>query len=861
MAQKLNLSYDENLVAELSNKFDLRDPNAEALADLVKRIEKGNYDALEPLVLNLATGAGKTYVMAAFIEYLRRQGHPNVMVVTPTKVVQDKTVLDFTEGSHRYIGGFDVPPRLVTPGDVSNLRVDNVASDLFVGEGASTLYVFNVQQLFPPKDGGKNVATGDEAARRKTWKFQEDSGALAQRLIDTEDLVIIADESHLFGSTAKTFRKSLTSLKPAVTVGLTASPDKGDDIVYHYPLWRAIQDGYVKQPVLVYRESGYASEDRQLQDALSLLAIKEEAYANYRAAHPNGKQTKPLLFVVCSDVAHATKIAKRLRGPGFVGDPLAVLQVDNEHNNNATQSYLRYLDTDNSPVRVIVSVNKLREGWDTKRIAVMCTLRTMGSEVLTQQVMGRGLRLPFGALTKVPAIDELDILSHESFVKLLKSENVLKQFGIENAVREGDEKEIITPPGTSNPPQVGAGAGDGTGATSDTATDTGETGTTVQPSEDSRTRGDGPDTPAVDRTVGTRALTDEDDVAKGVEIFTPVVVHVNEKFAGTTFDFPSSAMTKTKKQFELVDLPNSVIVKRAEKVTDTDEYLARTKIGVADEGNKIELDNDDRSAVPSFKQTPSQVAAELIRRVMGPGTVASTPENNSQLKRRIVPTFMEATKIEQWTEKAKESAARHLKELIVEESRKANAQTGTTVSIHPVTLPIDDSFALDLDKKILDLLDRQEKSAGKAGFSTAEYYGTWKKGLFEAARFDSFTGEYRLAALLDLDPNVVWWKRIYSHERARVAYTPHNSYVPDFVVFDKDGTHWIVEAKENRGRDDERVQAKRAAAERVVRQLVGMPEYEDQTWGYLIAYEDDIASSDSWADLVAGSVTERMPTL
>ena len=228
----------------------------------------------------------------------------------------------------------------------------------------------------------------------------------------------------------------------------------------------------------------------------------------------------------------------------------------------------------------------------------------MGSEVLTQQVMGRGLRLPFGSLTKVPAIDELDILSHESFVKLLESENVLKQFGIENAVREGGGKEIITPPGTSNPPQVGAGAGGGTGATGDT-TDTGETGTTVQPGEDSRTRGAGPDTPAVDRTVGTRALTDEDDVAKGVEMFTPVVVHVNEKFSGTTFDFPSSVMTKTKKQFELVDIPNSVIVERADKVTDTDEYLARTKISVADEGNKIELDNDDRSAVPSFKQTPS----------------------------------------------------------------------------------------------------------------------------------------------------------------------------------------------------------------------------------------------------------------
>lgn len=246
MAQTLNLSYDENLVAELTSKFDLRVPDTEGLSELVKRVEKGNYNSLEPLVLNLATGAGKTYVMAAFIEYLRRQGHPHVMVVTPTKVVQDKTVLDFSEGSHRYIGGFDIPPRLVTPGDVSNLRVNDLAPDLFVGEGASTLYVFNVHQLFPPKEGGKNVATGEEAARRKTWKFQEDSGALAQRLIDTEDLVIIADESHLFGATAKTFRKSLIALKPAVTVGLTASPDEDDDIVYRYPLWRAIQDGYVK---------------------------------------------------------------------------------------------------------------------------------------------------------------------------------------------------------------------------------------------------------------------------------------------------------------------------------------------------------------------------------------------------------------------------------------------------------------------------------------------------------------------------------------------------------------------------------------------------------------------------------------
>lgn len=323
---------------------------------------------------------------------------------------------------------------------------------------ASMLYVFNVQQLFPPKDGGKSQATGQEAQRRKTWRWQEEYGSLMDHLRSLDDLVVIVDEAHLFGSTAKVYRSALEELLPQATMGLTASPGKKDDIVYRYPLWRAISDGYVKQPVLVYRNSGYDSEERQLQDAMSLLALKEKAYAWWRAAHPDAKATKPLLFVVCSDVAHASETAARLRTATFTGSDLAVLQVDNEHDDAATQNLLRYLDAEHSPVRVIVSVNKLREGWDTKRIAVMCTLRAMGTEVLTQQVMGRGLRLPFGELTGVGAIDELDIISHKSFVSLLKTENVLREFGIDSEERVSPE-DILPRPGTGHDPNPQAGTG------------------------------------------------------------------------------------------------------------------------------------------------------------------------------------------------------------------------------------------------------------------------------------------------------------------------------------------------------------------------------------------------------------------
>nr|WP_245622054.1 hypothetical protein [Corynebacterium oculi] len=61
--------------------------------------------------------------------------------------------------------------------------------------------------------------------------------------------------------------------------------------------------------------------------------------------------------------------------------------------------------------------------------------------------------------------------------------------------------------------------------------------------------------------------------------------------------------------------------------------------------------------------------------------------------------------------------------------------------------------------------------------------------------------------------------------------------------------HWIIEGKSKRGRDDAQVQAKRKAAEALVRRLVAEDTYAGQQWGYLIAYEDDIARADLWNDL------------
>lgn len=851
----LHITYDENLIEELSSRFNLRTPNREALDSLIQRLDSGNYTALGQLTLDLATGVGKTFVMAALIEYLNRQGHCNVMVVTPTTVVQEKTVRDFSQGSERYIDGFHTPPVLVTPQNPQGFVTAENPQSVFASGAASMLFVFNVQQLFPPKNSGKSVATGQEAQRRKTWRWQEEYGSLMDHLRSLDDLVVIVDEAHLFGSNAKVYRSALEELLPQATIGLTASPDKKDDLVYRYPLWRAIMDGYVKQPVLVYRKSGYDSEERQLQDAMSLLSLKEHAYAGWRNSHPEAKPTKPLLFVVCSDIAHATETAARLRTATFTGSNVAVLQVDNEHDDAATHNFLRYLDERNSPVRVIVSVNKLREGWDTKRIAVMCTLRAMGSDVLTQQVMGRGLRLPFGELTGVEDIDELDIISHKSFVSLLESENILREFGIESDSRVTPES-VLDQPGNKDklPTEPTTGSQDPDSQQS-TAASEDETHT---PSANFSSTSD---SASIAETLRSKGLDDDEDIREETDAFQQITVSINSAFTGTKFRFPATTMQRTIAPFELADISTDAVVTAAKRTKNTAEYLERTRIeanSTNDGKGSLAAQDTDRVAVESLRQEEPEVRMELIRRVLTTGIVSNDPENRTQLTHRIVPTFMENAGIKLWTEKAKISAAEVLRSLVITEMKQAEQHARTKIKITPMELPIDDSFTLDFGKKVLERLSITSNSTkSSTGFKEREYYGPWTKGLFEAASFDSFSGEYRLAEILNFDPEVTWWKRLYKHEGAVVAYSPQNDYYPDFVVRTTDGTHWIIEGKSQRGRDDQTVQRKKEAAEKTIRLLAGKSDFLNQSWGYLIAYEDDIAKADSLADLLSIGATEK----
>ena len=861
MAKKLNISYDSDLIEAISADFDLRTPNKEALRKLIFTLD-GDYDTNVMQVLNLATGVGKTYLMAAFIEYLRRQGIGNVVIVTPGKTVQSKTVQNFVPGNNKYIAGAQVPPDVVTPQDYSAwVSRMNGAPKLSYGQEVPVLaFIFNIQQLIAPKEAeGDTHGSSQDAERRKPRKFDENAGELFDYLKNIDNLVVIADESHLYSSSATAFNAALKELDPAATIGLTASVLKEDHVIYEYPLYKAIQEEYVKAPVLAFRKGGYgadqASEEQQLRDALQLRNIKQAYYDAY-AKQQGMAHINAVVFVVCADVDHATQVAQLLRTPEYLGKELAVLQVDSKHEDETTQGLLENIDKPDSTVLAVVSVNKLKEGWDVKNIAVIVTLRAMASEVLTQQTMGRGLRLPFGKYTGVWQIDQLDIISHQSFQELLTAENVLQQFGLEDAVSLSDRDKVDA---AIRNAAVQAGVSIEKTDCEVHSENISENNAFSYPSDDISWKDnlsfaekstdfgvsdDGEVSNSTAKTtVGVRTIEDDGVGDDNDVLLEPVFIERNPRFKDVSYKFPVTIVKLEQPPIDLSEISDRSIEEAAKKVTSTGDVLYRKEI-VAALGKKLRVVDTESAEVDSIPIEYGDAANALVRLVMYMQLVPSTRETAYYIENYLVPKFMKSVTFETWTIKSLDSARTQLQDIVKVYIESVQRSIKEIPVIQPKEMMFD-RYMLTLGDKVYEPIDSKNQ------FVRGRVYSGWFKSLFEEESFDSYSGEYELAKLLNTSPHIVWWHRLHVHYGAFIYYNAKDRYFPDFVACDDSGVCWIIEGKDQKGRDDARVQAKRKAAESLVRRLITVEEYVNQKWGYLIAYEDDIAKSDSWDDLKA----------
>ncbi len=792
----------------IAARLDLRDPNYRAVETLAIRFDehfdRGGQPPFEGII-DSATGVGKTYILAAAIEYYAAVGVRNFAVIAPGRTILDKTVANFTPGHAKsLLEGMDVEPVVITSDNFNTAAMRAAMED----PEQVKLFIFTVQALLKP--------TTD--AGRKTHKFQEGLGkAFYQHLDDLEDLIVFADEHHVYFG--EKFSEAVRGLTPRAIVGLTATPHKKtkpESIIFRYPLAVAIAEQLVKTPVLVGRKDDRQDETTKLLDGIRLLQAKEATIARYRQEREQqGKpvgQVNPVMLVVAKDTDDADRYERMLNDESFLGGEWGkhVLVVHSKKNEEALKE-LDDVEDPSSHVRVIISVGMLKEGWDVKNVYVIASMRSSVSDILTEQTLGRGLRLPFGKYTGWELLDTLEVLAHERYDDLLRKANVINEAFIDHRTRvvtrinaQGEEVKVIETVSVGVDVTVDEGADPTAGA--------GEVG--IKP---------------LLGTVEGRQAQVEAEVSA---VQKPLVPDADLP----TLSIPQLKMSQVESSFKLADIidhdPFEKLGKQLASAPAAE--LRRRRLHVQTSGDEATGVTTEQ-AVDAIRSAGvvlplDQAREQLVSRVRQAGVIPGRGGIGAQL-RPIVDAFIgglgakAADILSAYMDRAVEGVAR----LIAAEKKRVQSQPNfeQVVTLH--------DFAPERVGRPQVTNDRTGPYKARVG------YEGWAKAMYEQEWFDSST-ERAMANLLDGTSGIEFWARLQNGDLPILWSSEGQHYNPDFVAVEKGGDHWVVEVKADKEMTTEAVQGKRKAAKRWV-QYVNADEQVNEIWHYMLASETDIKTA------------------
>jgi type III restriction enzyme len=809
------------VVAEIASRLDLREPNRLAVETIAAEVSQhfdveGRKSPFEA-VLDVATGVGKTYVMAGAMELMvEAEEISDFVVITPGTAILNKTKDNFTPGHRKsLLDAMSFDPVVITV-DNFNTPAMRMAMD---DPDQVKVYLFTVQSLLRPtsKQG------------RKVHKFQEGLGTeFYGHLPSVERLAVFADEHHAYFG--KAFSAAIRDLAPWVLLGLTATPHKQtpkDQIIYRYPLAAAIADRLVKTPVIVGRKDDRTDALTKLSDGVMLLRAKHEAVETYAAA--NGVQSvNPVMLVVAKTIEDANEYGAILTSSEFFEGTYAdaVVVVHSAQPDEALEALESVEDVD-SPVRIIVSVGMLKEGWDVRNVYVIASMRSSVSEILTEQTLGRGMRLPFGAYTDVEILDTLEVIAHERYTELLRSSGVLNEafvdFRTRAVLRTNAQGELVVTRETTPVLEPVLFASDGS-APNQTANPTASGHEYAVPEV----------TSVEDRKAAVAKASGrlKQDIAK--------------RWDAPMIEFPVLKMTAVTSNFSLADIANTDEFAKLGRAlaSNPESELNRTLLGARvvtgrDGIKRTELVT--RTGADRVQTVPTLFPIDELRvrledLVLGSPSVPARKHQRQALQ-RILDAFLgglgDAAR-EVLSANLDRAGARLIR-LIETEQRRYMAKP-TFEEVVEVR-PFDPKRATD-----------KEVSADRFGqFSRSVAYEGWARSTYPLVWFDS-SPERTVANIVDGEQDVTFWVRLHIGDLPILWNSGGQNYNPDLLVVEKDATHWVVEVKMDKEMDSADVIGKRDAAKRWSNHVSA--DGRVGQWRYLLVSETDVADTKgSWRAL------------
>lgn len=428
--QKESLDILVNVLEKITLAKNMNTSEALRLIQEVRPSVKDFERAFPCICFAIATGVGKTRLMGAMISYLHAECKiKNFMVLAPNLTIYNKLKTDFTPNTPKYVfpglNTYVGTPQIITGDDYDQVGglFDNPADDRL------RINIFNISKIDSDKD-----ARGTPRVRRMAEYLGQ---SYFDYLSGLQDLVLIMDEAHRYRANAG--MAAINELNPVLGIELTATAKstgaKGKpfkNIAYEYNLAHAITDGFVKKPAIVgrtdFNKNQYDEDTLEELKIIDGIKVHESVKAELQVYADNKKarKVKPFMMIIAKDIAHAEAIEAKIKNDSFEDGRYKdkVIVVNSKQNGELKDEVLQRLlqiEDANEPTEIVIHVNMLGEGWDVNNLYTIVPLRTADSKILVEQSIGRGLRLPYGALTGDEAIDRLHVVAHDKFADIIKA--------------------------------------------------------------------------------------------------------------------------------------------------------------------------------------------------------------------------------------------------------------------------------------------------------------------------------------------------------------------------------------------------------------------------------------------------------
>ena len=378
----------------------------------------GIYQDILPGVPNLCfkvpTGGGKTFIacnsVRPIFDALPVTKTKAVVWLVPSDAILTQTVKALKDVRHPYrqkidvdfggrvevytkeelLNGQNFNPTAVT----EQLSIMVLSYDSFRGRGKEGLKAYQENS---------NLANFAKVLGKPENPIEKaDESALFQIINQLSPLVIV-DESHHARSELSI--EMLANFNPCFVLDLTATPKKESNIISYVDAVQLKNENMVKLPVIVYNRD---SQTEVLTDAIDLRnKLEEIAVAEQKKT---GRYIRPIALFQAQpkgkeDATTFEKLREKLIDAGISAEQIAIRTADVNELKNVD------LMSPDCPVRYIITVNALKEGWDCPFAYILASLANKTSQVDVEQILGRILRLPHTVQHSQPALNMSYVLT------------------------------------------------------------------------------------------------------------------------------------------------------------------------------------------------------------------------------------------------------------------------------------------------------------------------------------------------------------------------------------------------------------------------------------------------------------------